>query len=76
MYSIGAIILLCGITTMLNVAIITETGTEVGAFFAPFSPFTAVWYQVDPSHLYATSKELMQNATATRTAAHTTRRGR
>lgn len=68
MYSVGAMVLFCGGPTMLNVAIIAETGTEVGSFFAPFSPFTAVWYLVDPSHLYPSSKELMQNAAATRVA--------
>lgn len=68
MYSVGALVLFCGGLTMLNVAIIAETGTEVGAFFAPFSPFTAVWYQVDPAQLYSNSKELLANAAATRAA--------
>ena len=55
-------------TLAVLTAIVTASGGEFGALLAPFSPFTAIWYLVDPAQLFDTSQELAKNYSATRMA--------
>ncbi len=68
MYSVGLVLTLSGVSWMLGHEIVSNSGGEFGAFFAPFTPFTSIWYLVDVAQLFETPKELAENATATRTA--------
>ncbi len=51
MSSIGVIIALAGLCTLIGFPLVDASGGEFGAFVAPFTPFTAVWYLVDPASL-------------------------
>jgi len=52
MSSMGTMLLLFGLVSVVGYAIVNAAGEEVGAFFAPFSPYTAVVFLVDPSGLF------------------------
>ncbi|MCO6438721.1 MAG: ABC transporter permease subunit [Phycisphaerae bacterium] len=69
MYSVGAIVLLCGASWALGNQIVRNSGGEFGAFLAPFTPFTSLWYVTDPSGLFDSASELAKRAHAARTAA-------
>ncbi len=71
MYSVGAIVLLFGVASMLGFAIVASAGgADFGAFLAPFTPFTAIMYLVDPLQLFDhTAAKFAQGAAAARTAA-------
>ncbi len=68
MSSMGTIILLFGIASGVNYAIVSQSAAEVAAFFAPFSPFTAVRYLTDPVALFDTPASFSNNGTAVRIA--------
>ncbi len=69
MYSVGLMILGCGITSMLVYAFVTNSGAEFGAFLAPFAPFTSIKFLVDPVELFTSRSEFVTGAVATRFAA-------
>ena len=69
MYSIGLMILIYGLATLLGMAIVEGSGGEFGAFLAPFTPFTSIWFLVDPSQLFDTPTEFARGAGAARIAA-------
>jgi ABC-type transport system involved in multi-copper enzyme maturation permease subunit len=69
MTSIGVLIVLCGIVSAIGEGIVTASGGEVGAFFAPFTPWTAVYRLIDPASLYETPREFLLAGSAPRVAA-------
>ncbi|MBI4718944.1 MAG: ABC transporter permease subunit [Planctomycetes bacterium] len=71
MYSVGLVILLFGTASMLGFAVVRSSGgAEFGALLAPFTPFTSIFYLVDPLQLFdANPKDFAAGAQAARTAA-------
>lgn len=69
MSSIGTIIILFGAASAVGFAMVKNSGGEFGAFFAPFTPFTAMQYLVSPASLFATSAEFTAGASAARSTA-------
>ena len=69
MYSVGLMILGCGVTSMLVFAFVNASGAEFGAFLAPFAPFTSIRFLVDPSELFTSRREFANGAVAVRFAA-------
>jgi len=69
MYSIGLLILLCGLASMIGFPLVSSLGPEGGAFFAPFTPFTSIWFLVHPTALFDNAKEFSQGAASARIAA-------
>ena len=69
MYSIGLLILLCGLASMIGFPLVNSLGSEGGAFFAPFTPFTSIWFLVHPSALFSSAKEFSEGAAGARVAA-------
>lgn len=51
MTSIGAILLGGGLLTLIGFGLVNASGGEFGAFLAPFTPFTAVWFLISPAEL-------------------------
>jgi ABC-type transport system involved in multi-copper enzyme maturation permease subunit len=68
MYSVGTMILAAGIVSTIGMLIVEGAGGEVGAFLAPFSPFSAVMYLINPSGLFDSVKTFQNSAGATRVA--------
>lgn len=69
MYSVGLIIVLFGVASMLILAIVDSAGgMDFGAFLSPFAPFTAVLNLVDPARLYDTVKNFEQHSQEVRVA--------
>ena len=69
MYSLGFLIAVCGVFSVMGFAIVDGSGPEFGAFLAPFTPFTAIRYLLNPAGLFATAKDFAENGQAARTAA-------
>jgi len=69
MSSIGIVVLLCGLVSMIGFSIIESSSGEFGAFVAPFTPFTAIQYLVNPAGLFDSVKDFADTEAATRTAA-------
>ncbi len=69
MYSVGLLIVLCGVSFYIGDSIVKSSGGEFGAAIAPFTPFTAIWYLIDMSALFDTTKSFTANAHSARTAA-------
>ncbi len=69
MYSVGLVIVLSIVASLLGQAIVNGAGGgEVGAFFAPFTPFTAIFYLVDLNNLFGSPKEFTDGIQAARMA--------
>ncbi|MCH8966185.1 MAG: ABC transporter permease subunit [Planctomycetes bacterium] len=66
LYSVGVMILLFGIASLLGFTFVRASGGEFGAFLAPFTPFTAVQFLVDPAALFDTPKEFAGGAASAR----------
>jgi ABC-type transport system involved in multi-copper enzyme maturation permease subunit len=69
MYSVGTMILAAGVVSAIGLAVVQASGGQIGAFLAPFSPFSAVRYLIDPSGLFDTVQEFRRATAATRIAA-------
>jgi ABC-type transport system involved in multi-copper enzyme maturation permease subunit len=70
MSSICVIIIVGGLVTLIGFPLVDASGGEFGAFLAPFTPFTAVWYLVDPPALFNDpTRGYAAGAAAARTAA-------
>jgi len=69
MYSIGLLIVICGVLTAGGLAFVEAARGEFGAFVAPFTPFTLTTYLVDPGSLFSSPKDFAEGAAATRLAA-------
>lgn len=68
MNSIGAVVLLCGVSSMLGFAFVEASGGEFAAFIAPFAPFTSIQYMVNPASLFISTTQFASGAAAARTA--------
>ncbi len=66
MYSIGSVILLNGVFSMIGFALVNASGGEFGAFLAPFAPVTSITFLVHPRALFNTAKEFSEGAAAAR----------
>lgn len=66
MYSVGMVILAGGISSLLVWAFVTNAGGQIGAFLAPFAPFTSIKYLVNPAALFAARSEFVNAAVTTR----------
>lgn len=66
MYSIGMLTLLCSLLTALLFAFVQSAGDEFGAFLAPFSPFSSIWYGVDRAELFDSQKDYLSGASSAR----------
>jgi len=60
MASIGLVLLIYGVATMIGRAVVSGSGGDFGAFLAPFTPFTSIWYLVDPVQLFDGSESDFQ----------------
>ncbi|MEK6676976.1 MAG: ABC transporter permease subunit [Planctomycetota bacterium] len=69
MTSVGILIVLCSLLGAGATAVVESVGGEFAAFFAPFTPFTAVMYLVNPAALFETAKEFADGANSARAAA-------
>ena len=66
MVSVGLLILACGLASLIGFALVNSLGPDGGAFIAPFTPFTSVWFLVHPAALFDTPTEFADGALATR----------
>ena len=69
MHSLGLIILLCGIASLIAFKIVGNDNRDFGAFLAAFTPFTALRYLVNPGGLFLSEKEFIASAGNVRVAA-------
>ena len=66
MYSVGLMILLCGVSWVIGSGLVKASQGEFGAFLAPMTPFTSIWYLVNPAALFDSPREFAQSAAAAR----------
>ena len=70
MYSLGIMILLCGITSLVGTSLVEASGSaEAGAFLAAFTPYTAMRYLVNPAGLFDSNASFARGAGGPRIAA-------
>ncbi len=70
MYSVGTITLVFGLLSVIGFSLVGAFDGEVGAFFAPLTPFTSIWFLVNPVALFDHSvRDLAAGAAAARTVA-------
>ena len=69
MVSIGVLIIITGILTAGGMAFVEAARGEFGAFVAPFTPFTLIYYIVDVSTLFGTPQDFANGQEAARWAA-------
>ncbi len=68
MSSVGLMILLCGVASLVGFPLTASAGGEFGAFLAPFTPFTSILYTVSPSALFDNQADFVRGATVARAA--------
>ena len=69
MVSIGLVILLFGVATMIGMAVVRRSGGEFGASLAPFAPFTSIWFLHDPFNLFDSASDYQTGASGSGVAA-------
>lgn len=69
MYSVGLMVVLCGVASLVFFPLIQSLGGEGGVFLAPFTPFTAIKFLVHPSALFGSAREFSEALVAVRIAA-------
>ena len=69
MSSVGLVIVLGGLASMIGLAMVDASRGEFGAFLAPFTPFTAIKFLINPAALFSNPKEFAAGASAVRVAA-------
>ena len=70
MYSVGLMVVLCGVASLVFFPLIGNLGGEGGIFLAPFTPFTAIRYLVDPREAFGgNAREFAEGLIAARVAA-------
>jgi ABC-type transport system involved in multi-copper enzyme maturation permease subunit len=69
MYSVGLMVVLCGVASLVFFPLIGNLGGEGGVFLAPFTPFTAIKFLVHPAPLFGSAREFTEGLVATRIAA-------
>ena len=68
MSALGLLILACGLASMIGFPLVNSLGPEGGAFFAPFTPFTSIWFLVHPTALFDSAKDFAKGASGARIA--------
>ncbi|MHC5108262.1 MAG: ABC transporter permease subunit [Planctomycetota bacterium] len=69
MYSVGILILATGLSSLIFFGLADSAGGRSGAFLAHGSPFSSIWYAINPNLLYDSSTEFAANALSTRSTA-------
>jgi len=69
MSSVGLVIVLGGLASMIGLAMVDASRGEFGAFLAPFTPYTSINYLINPAALFTSPKEFAAGAPAVRVAA-------
>jgi len=70
MSSVGLVIVLGGLASIIGLAMVDASRGEFGAFLAPFTPYTSINYLINPAALFGNSaKEFAAGAPAVRVAA-------
>lgn len=69
MSSVGTIILIFGAASAVGFAMVNNSGGEFGAFFAPFTPFTAIHYLISPVSLFDNAIAFKAGASGARATA-------
>jgi len=68
MSSVGLVIVLGGLASIIGLAMVDASGGEFGAFLAPFTPYTSINYLINPAALFGSPKEFAAGASAVRMA--------
>jgi len=68
MSSVGLVIILGGLASIIGLAMVEASGGEFGAFLAPFTPYTSINYLINPAELFGSPKEFAAGASAVRMA--------
>ncbi len=69
MSSVGLVIILGGLASIIGLAMVDASRGEFGAFLAPFTPYTSINYLINPSALFSSPKDFAEGASAVRAAA-------
>jgi len=69
MSSVGLVIILGGLASIIGLAMVDASRGEFGAFLAPFTPYTSINYLINPAALFGTTKDFAAGAPAVRMAA-------
>jgi ABC-type transport system involved in multi-copper enzyme maturation permease subunit len=69
MSSVGLVIVLGGLASIIGLAMVDASRGEFGAFLAPFTPYTSINYLINPAALFSSSKDFVAGAPAVRMAA-------
>jgi len=69
MSSVGLVIILGGLASIIGLAMVDASRGEFGAFLAPFTPYTSINYLINPAALFSSSKDFAAGASAVRMAA-------
>lgn len=69
MTTVGVMILIFGAASGVGFAMVENSGGEFGAFFAPFTPFTAIHFLISPESLFDSSIAFKSGAAGARTSA-------
>jgi ABC-type transport system involved in multi-copper enzyme maturation permease subunit len=68
MYSVGLMVVLCGVASLVFFPLVGNLGGEGGVFLAPFTPFTAIQFLVHPAPLFGNASQFSQGLAAARIA--------
>ena len=69
MSSVGLVIVLGGLASIIGLAMVDASRGEFGAFLAPFTPYTSINYLINPAALFSSSKDFAAGAPTVRMAA-------
>ena len=69
MSSVGLVIILGGLASIIGNLMVDASRGEFGAFLAPFTPYTSINYLINPAALFSSSKDFAAGASAVRMAA-------
>ncbi len=69
MSSVGLVIILGGLASIIGLMMVDNSRGEFGAFLAPFTPYTSINYLINPGALFSSPKEFAEGASAVRMAA-------
>lgn len=68
MYSIGVLIALSGIASLIGFSLVQASGPQFGAFLAPFTPFTSIAKMVNPASLFSSRSDYAAGVDTSRMA--------
>lgn len=69
MHSLGVLIVLGGVASLIGYQMVGDDTKEFGAFLAAFTPFTALEFLVNPAGLFVSEAEFVARASQVRIAA-------